>query len=128
MLNIQEKFNIAIPFPIISDISMAIAKSYGMIQTAASDTSTVRCVFVIDDKGILRSMLYYPMTNGRSVNEVLRLVTAIQTSDARGVSTPEGWTPESKVLLPTPKSFDTAMKYKKNTKYCTDWYYCEAEL
>ena len=86
--NIQEKFGVEIPFPIIEDLSMRVAHAYGMIQPGASDTSAVRATFVIDDKGVLRAMVYYPMSNGRSVPEFLRLVEAMQTSGKNGVATP----------------------------------------
>jgi len=79
--NIQAKFGVSIPFPIIEDLSMQVAHAYGMIQPGASDTSTVRATFIIDDKGILRAMVYYPMSKGRSIPEFLRLVKALQTTD-----------------------------------------------
>ena len=81
MRNIKDKFGVDIPFPIIADLSMAVAHAYGMIQPGASDTSAVRATFVIDPEGILRAMVYYPMTNGRSVDEFYRLVQALQMSD-----------------------------------------------
>src|SRR6056297_1387464 len=90
MRNIKEKFGIEIPFPIIEDLSMKVAHAYGMIQPGASDTSAVRSTYVIDDKGILRAMVYYPMSNGRSIPEFLRLLAALQTSDKHRVATPEG--------------------------------------
>ena len=86
--NIKEKFGAEITFPIIEDLSMRVANAYGMIQPGASDTSAVRATFIIDDKGTLRAMVYYPMSNGRSIAEFLRLVRALQTSDAHGVATP----------------------------------------
>jgi peroxiredoxin 2/4 len=95
--NIKEKFGVEIPFPIIEDLSMKVAKAYGMIHPGAADTSAVRATFIIDDKGILRAMVYYPMTNGRSIPEFVRLVTALQTSDKNKVATPEGW--QDKVIV-----------------------------
>ncbi len=77
--NIEEKFGVKIPFPVIEDLSMEVAHAYGMIQPGASDTSAVRATFIIDPEGVLRAMVYYPMTNGRSVAEFLRLVEALQT-------------------------------------------------
>lgn len=126
--NIQEKFGVEIPFPIIEDLSMKVAHAYGMIQPGASDASAVRATFVIDDKGILRAMVYYPMTNGRSINEFLRLVEALQTSDAHGVATPEGWQPGEKVIVPPPAD-DAADDARINEGYeYTDWYFCEKSL
>ena len=81
---------------------MQVAHAYGMIQPGASDTSAVRATFVIDPKGVLRAMVYYPMTNGRSVDEFLRLLEALQTTDTHKVATPEGWKPGEMVIVPTP--------------------------
>ncbi|MEW4529723.1 peroxiredoxin [Maioricimonas sp. JC845] len=122
--NIQEKFDVAIPFPIIEDLSMKVAHAYGMIQPGASDTSAVRALYVIDPEGILRAMLYYPMSNGRSVDEVLRLVDAMQMSDAHHVATPEGWRRGDKVIVPPPKTSEDAMARMSEAEECVDWYFC----
>jgi len=126
--NIEEKFGVRIPFPIIADLSMAVAKAYGMIQPGASDTSAVRATFVIDPKGILRAMVYYPMTNGRSIAEFLRLVQALQTSDANKVATPEAWKPGDRVIVPPPATVDAAAARLKEGLECTDWYFCQKAL
>lgn len=126
--NMKEKFGIDIPFPIIEDLSMQVAHAYGMIQPGASDTSAVRSTFIIDDKGVLRAMVYYPMTNGRSIPEFLRLVSALQTSDKYTVSTPEGWKPGDKVIVPPPKTVDAAEARMKEGYECTDWYFCKKSV
>jgi peroxiredoxin (alkyl hydroperoxide reductase subunit C) len=126
--NIKEKFGVEIPFPIIEDLSMKVANDYGMIHPGAADTSAVRATFIIDDKGILRAMVYYPMTNGRSIPEFLRLVTALQTSDKNKVATPEGWQPGDKVIVPTPQDVDAAEKRMSEGYECTDWYFCKKSL
>ncbi len=126
--NIKEKFGVDIPFPIIADLSMEVARSYGMIQPGASDTSAVRATFIIDDKGILRAMVYYPMTNGRSVDEFVRLVTALQASDANGIATPENWAPGDKVIVPPPATAADADKRVQEGYECTDWYFCKKSL
>jgi peroxiredoxin 2/4 len=126
--NIQEKFGVTIPFPIIEDLSMTVSKTYGMVHPGASDTSAVRTTFIIDDKGILRAMLYYPMTNGRSIPEILRMVKALQTSDANGVATPESWLPGDKVIVPPPKTADQAAARLDEGYECVDWYFCKKEL
>ncbi len=126
--NIKEKFGVEIPFPIIEDLSMKVATAYGMIQPGASDTSAVRATFIIDDKGILRAMVYYPMTNGRSVAEFVRLVTALQTSDQHKVATPENWHPGDKVIVPPPASVQDADKRMGEGYECTDWYFCKKSL
>jgi peroxiredoxin (alkyl hydroperoxide reductase subunit C) len=123
--NIEEKFGVKIPFPIIADLSMAVAKAYGMIQPGASDTSAVRATFVIDPRGVLRAMVYYPMSNGRSIAEFVRLVQALQTSDANKVATPEAWQPGDKVIVPPPATVEAAAARLKEGHECTDWYFCK---
>ena len=126
--NIKEKFGVDIPFPIIADLKMDVARAYGMIHPGAADTSAVRATFVIDPNGILRAMVYYPMTNGRSIDEFLRLVKALQTSDEYAVATPEGWQPGEKVIVPPPASTDAAEKRVGEGYECVDWYFCKKEL
>ncbi|MHB1284222.1 MAG: peroxiredoxin [Metallibacterium scheffleri] len=125
---IKEKFGIEIPFPIIEDLSMRVANAYGMIQPGASDTSAVRATFIIDDKGVLRAMVYYPMSNGRSIPEFLRLVAALQTSDKHGVATPEGWQPGDKVIVPPPQTQQAADTRGSEGYECSDWYFCKKSL
>lgn len=126
--NIKEKFNVEVNFPIIADLDMKVANAYGMIQPGASDTSAVRATFIIDDKGVLRAMVYYPMTNGRSIDEIVRLVTALQTSDANGIATPEGWQPGDKVIVPPPATTEAAEARMNEGYECTDWYFCKKSL
>jgi peroxiredoxin 2/4 len=126
--NIKEKFDVDIPFPIIDDISMKVAHSYGMIQPGASDTSAVRATFVIDPEGIVRAMIYYPMTNGRSIDELLRLLAALQTSDEHAVATPEGWQPGDRVILPPPATAAEADQRMTEGSDCVDWYFTTREL
>ena len=126
--NIAANFGVDIPFPIIDDLSMKVASAYGMIQPGASETAAVRAVFVIDPEGILRAMLYYPMSNGRSVQEILRLVEAMQTSDAHKVATPESWQPGEKVIVPPPKTAADAEARKDCDCECVDWYFCKRDL
>lgn len=125
---IKEKFGIEIPFPIIDDLSMKVASRYGMIHPGASDTSAVRAVFVIDDKSILRAMIYYPLSNGRSIDEILRLVEALQTSDRHGVATPEAWKKGDKVIVPPPKTQADAEQRVTEGYECTDWFFCKKAL
>ncbi len=126
--NIKENFDVDIPFPIIEDLSMRVAHAYGMIQPGASDTSAVRSTFIIDDKGILRAMIYYPMSNGRSIPEFVRLVTAMQTSDKHSVATPEGWQPGDNVIVPPPMTTQAADERSKEGYEYTDWYFSKKAL
>ena len=125
---IREKMGVDVPFPIIADLEMTVAKRYGMIQPGQSTTACVRAVFVIDDKGVLRAMIYYPLTTGRYMPEILRLVKALQTTDAHGVSTPANWQPGDKVVVPAPKTVEEMKKRDAEGLECRDWYLCFKSL
>ncbi len=101
--NIREKMDVVIPFPIIADLDMNVARKYGMLHEAESTTATVRAVFIIDDKRTVRALVYYPLNAGRNMDEILRLVDALQTVDKYGVACPANWKPGDKVIVPPPK-------------------------
>ncbi len=128
MRNIEDNFGIEIPFPIIEDLSMQVAHAYGMIMPGASDTSAVRSTFVIDPHGVLRAMVYYPMSNGRNIDEFLRLLQAMQVSDDYQVATPEGWVPGDKVIVPPPATVEQVKNRLEEGLECTDWYFCKKEV
>ncbi len=129
MRNIKEKFGVDIPFPIIADLKMEVAHAYGMIHPGAADTSAVRATFMIDPDGVLRAMVYYPMSNGRSIPEFLRLLDALQTSDEHGVATPEGWQPGERVIVPPAATAADANKRTDSDEYeCVDFYFCTKQL
>ena len=96
--SIKVRFGIQIPFPIIEDPSMVIARAYGMIHAGSGHSGTVRACFILDPAGLIRLMLWYPMSVGRSVAEILRSVRALQASDAHQVLMPEGWQPGDEVI------------------------------
>ena len=127
LYNIFQLTGVEIPFPIIEDRDMSISKLYGMISEPMSNTSTVRSVFIIDDKQILRTILYYPLTTGRNIPEILRIIEALQTSDRDKVVTPANWLPGMPVLLPYPTTYKELKNKIKNcdkTYSCLDWYLC----
>lgn len=126
--NIEANFGVEVRFPIIEDLSMTVAHAYGMVQPGASDTSAVRATFVIDPQGLLRAMLYYPMSNGRSVAEILRLVGALQASDAHKIATPEGWTAGESVIVPPPKTAEDARQRSAQGFETTDWYFSTRKI
>lgn len=128
MRSIKDSFGVEIPFPIIADLDMKVAQAYGMIQPGASDTQAVRATFVIDPDGILRAMVYYPMTNGRSVDEFVRLVKALRTSDLHKVATPENWQPGDDVIVPTPQTADAAEARMSEGFETKDWYFSTRSL
>lgn len=119
--------NINVTFPLIEDIRMEVAKKYGMIQPNQSNTQAVRAVFIIDPKGIIRTILYYPLSTGRNFDEIKRIVIALQKADSDGVATPADWRPGDDVIIPTAGSCGTAkerMESKDNNMYCLDWFMC----
>ena len=125
---IKEKFGVDITFPIIDDLSMQIAHSCGMIHPGASDTAAVRATFIIDPEGIVRAMVYYPMSNGRSVAEVLRLLEALQTADANMIATPEGWQPGVDVIVPPPAIIEAADARAGEGYAYVDWFFSKRPL
>ena len=105
------KDGIKITFPLIGDLNMKIARLYGMIQENASDTHAVRAVFIIDPKTIIRAILFYPATLGRNIEEIKRMLIALQTADKFNIATPANWSVGNDVLVPAP---NTATKMRKN--------------
>ncbi|MDD3799239.1 MAG: peroxiredoxin [Novosphingobium sp.] len=128
MRSIEANFGVRIPFPIIEDISMKVANAYGMVHPGASDTQAVRSTFFIDPDGILRAMVHYPMSNGRSIAEFVRLLKAMQTSDANKVATPEGWVPGEDVIVPPPQTARAAEERAGEGYEYTDWYFSKKSL
>jgi peroxiredoxin (alkyl hydroperoxide reductase subunit C) len=119
--------NLEVTFPLIEDIKMDVSHLYGMIQPGQSSTQAVRAVFIIDPKGIIRLMLYYPLSTGRNFDEIKRCVLALQKADKDGVATPADWRPGDDVIVPTPGSCGTAkerMETKSDDMYCLDWFMC----
>lgn len=124
--NIYKNTGVQIPFPIIADRDAAIARMYGMIAPDVSTTETVRNVFIIDDKQIIRAILVYPLTNGRNIPEILRLLDALQISDREKVVTPANWVPGQPVLVPPPKTYEELLERVQGEPglSCIDWYLC----
>lgn len=115
-------------FPLIEDISMKVSSKYGMVHpNSGSNTSAVRAVFVIDPKGIIRTILYYPASTGRNFDEIKRIVLALQKADREQIATPANWRPGDDVILPVPGSCGAAkdrVESKDEDKYCLDWFLC----
>ena len=126
--NIEDKFGVKIPFPVIADLNKEVATLYGMIMPGESKTETSRCVFVIDPNGILRAMIYYPLTTGRNMQEILRLIDALQTTDKHGVATPANWKPGEKVIVPPPATTDAAEERMKAGFETKDWYFSKKSV
>ena len=126
--NVEEKMGVKIPFPVIADLSKEVSLAYGMIHPGQSKTETVRCVFIIDDKQTIRTILYYPLTTGRNMDEILRIVDALQTTDKHAVATPANWRPGDMVVVPPPNTQEMAEERVKQGYECVDWYLCMKKL
>ena len=129
---IKEKFGVTIPFPIIADLDMKVANLFGMIHPKQSTTAAVRCVFVIDPEMKLRAMIYYPLNVGRNMDEILRLIDALQTADKYKVALPANWRPGDPVIVPPPITQEDAEKRMQEAAQqgyeCIDWFLCKKRL
>jgi peroxiredoxin (alkyl hydroperoxide reductase subunit C) len=99
---------VEVTFPVIEDLTMDVARAYGMLQPGASNTQAVRAVFIIDPEGLVMTILYYPLSNGRNMQEIKRILIALQTSRKHGVATPANWQPGEDVIVPPPGSCGVA--------------------
>ena len=127
--NIERLFNVKIPFPVIADVNKEVATLYGMIMPGESKTETSRCLFVIDPDQVVRAMIYYPLTTGRNMDEILRLIDALQTTDKHGVATPANWRPGDQVIVPPPRTIEAAAERTEMPGIsCTDWYFAKRDL
>jgi peroxiredoxin (alkyl hydroperoxide reductase subunit C) len=124
--------DVEVNFPLIEDITMNVAKKYGMIQPNEDSTKAVRAVFFIDPKGIIRAIIYYPLSLGRNFDELYRVIVALQAADAFGVATPADWYPGDDVIISPAGSCGTAkdrMEGKDdNIDECKDWFFCTKKL
>lgn len=122
---------VEVNYPVIEDVSMGVARRYGMIMPGEDSAKAVRAVFVVDPDGVVRAMIYYPLSLGRNFDELLRVVKALQTADHFGVATPADWRPGEPVILPPPGSLGTAqerMDEHAGNTHCEDWFFCTQEL
>lgn len=122
--------NIEVKFPLVEDITMDVARKYGMLMPGESNTKAVRAVFFIDPKGIIRAIIYYPLTLGRNFEEIYRALIAMQTADAFAVATPADWQPGEDVIVPTAGSCGIAKERmeKAEDMKCYDWFFCTKKL
>ncbi|MCH9759170.1 MAG: peroxiredoxin [Actinomycetia bacterium] len=123
--------DVEVTFPLIEDISMEIAQKYGMIMPGEDTTKAVRAVFVIDPEGVIRTIIYYPLSLGRNFDELLRVVKALQTADHFDVATPADWRPGDAVIVPPAGSSGTAkerMDGQVDGVHCEDWFFCTKQI
>lgn len=127
--NIEENFQTTIEFPIIADLDQKVATQYGMVMPESTGTETSRAVFVIDDKQKIRAVIYYPLSTGRNMEEIVRLVDALRTTDEHGVSTPANWSSGDQAIMSPPKTKEEAQERMTSDDYdCVDWYYCRKDI
>jgi peroxiredoxin (alkyl hydroperoxide reductase subunit C) len=122
---------VEVTFPLIEDITMEVATKYGMMMPGESNTKAVRAVFVIDPKGVIRTIIYYPLSLGRNFDELYRVVLALQTADIFNVATPADWRPGDDVIISPAGSCGTAkdrMDGKEEGLDCKDWFFCTKKL
>lgn len=122
-LQIEKLTGVQIKFPIIADLSMDVAKLYGLIHEKSSATSTVRAVFFIDPEGIVRALIYYPASTGRNIDEILRVLDSLQYVDSFMIATPANWKPGDDVIVPSPSTVDKAKERMKDSSLkVMDWF------
>ncbi len=119
--------HVEIHFPLIADMSMEVARKYGMIQPGASTTAAVRAVFFIDPEATVRAVVYYPMQLGRNFDELKRILVGLQTIDRHHVALPADWRPGDEVIVPAPATYDGTEKTAGGMK-CQEWYFCMKPL
>lgn len=127
--NVKNNTGVYLDFPIIADIDMKVSKLYGMLQPNESETAAVRAVFFIDPKKKIRLIMYYPLNVGRNMDEILRALTALQTSDKYKVAMPLDWKKGDKVIVPPPKTLkDMEARLADDSIERIDFYLAKKEL
>lgn len=123
--------DVEVKFPLIEDISMEVARKYGMIMPGEDSTKAVRAVFVVDPVGTIRTIIYYPLSLGRNFDELLRVIQALRTADHFSVVTPADWRPGDRVIVPPAGSCGSAKERMDGTDEgveCEDWFFCTKDI
>jgi peroxiredoxin (alkyl hydroperoxide reductase subunit C) len=126
--NVKKNTSVLFEFPIIADIDMSVAKRYGMLQPGESETAAVRAVFFIDPHGKIRLIMYYPLNVGRNMEEIKRVLLALQTADKYKVALPLNWTPGEKVIVPPPKTVSEMIEREASDYEMVDFYLAKKEI
>ena len=126
--NVKKNTGVLFDFPIIADIDMKVSKLYGMLQPNESETAAVRAVFFIDPEGKIRLIMYYPLNVGRNMDEIVRVLKALQTSDKHGVAMPLDWKPGDKVIVPPPKTVKDMEEREKSNYEMVDFYLAKKDI
>ncbi|HWP35688.1 MAG TPA: peroxiredoxin [Thermodesulfobacteriota bacterium] len=121
--DIEKHLGVKITFPVIADLDQKVSRLYGMVHEPMAVTATVRCVYFIDPELKLRAMIYYPLTTGRNIDEILRVIDSLQTVDKYGVATPADWRPGEEVIVPAPVTQQAAeARAADKSLKVTEWY------
>jgi peroxiredoxin 2/4 len=130
--NIEQNFGVRVTFPVIADLDQKVARTYGMVHEAVADTATVRAVFFIDPKNMIRAMLYYPLSLGRNIDEIFRVFSALQTADKNVCATPANWKPGDEVIVPAPitqkDAEERVAKKGAGEMDVKDWYFTKKKV
>ena len=126
--NLRGIFDLELSYPLVADSKALVAESYGMIHPGESETMTVRTLFVIDPEHKIRALIYYPLNIGRNIQEVKRLLTALQTSDKNRVACPVNWQEGDKVIIPPPKNMAELKERNAGNYERLDFYLCKKSI
>ena len=128
---IEEKFDVKVKFPVIADLSMDVAKKYGMIHSKMSTTHAVRTVTIINPRCEVAFMVTYPMSVGRNIEEIIRIIDAMQVVENKKVATPANWKVGENAIIPPPLTMNDAekrMEQYKGDSNCSDWFLCKTKI
>jgi peroxiredoxin 2/4 len=120
--NVRKNTGVFFKFPIVADIDMSVSKLWGMLQPGESETAAVRAVFFIDPTGKIRLMMYYPLSVGRNMDEIKRVLLALQTVDEHKIALPLNWEPGDKVIVPPPKTIEALEERLSSDYEMVDFY------
>ncbi len=126
--NVKKNLGVTMRFPLIADIDMSVSKRYGMLQPGESETAAVRAVFFIDPNGKIRLIMYYPLNVGRNMEEVVRVLQALQAADEHKIACPLNWKPGEKVIVPPPKTVAAMEEREKSDYEMVDFYLARKSL
>ncbi len=126
--NVKKNLGVTMRFPLIADIDMSVSKRYGMLQPGESETAAVRAVFFIDPNGKIRLIMYYPLNVGRNMEEVVRVLQALQAADEHKIACPLNWKPGEKVIVPPPKTVAAMEEREKSDFEMVDFYLARKSL
>jgi len=126
---IEKKFEVKIKFPVIADLSMEVANLYGMIHPEMSEVHAVRTIFIIDPLGKIRFMVTYPMSVGRNIDEIIRVIDSMQLADKENIATPANWKHGDNVIVPPPQTVEAAeARIHEGHEECYDWFLCKRKV